>query len=182
MLRKPQLAQLLTKHGCSDWKMRIQAVLILQPGKWKHHLPRLVTQECLECLLNGEATSVNVCFCEKQLISTYCITYINVLEPITRCTNIRIAIDIYWVNFRPIILSAQNKYKSWMEWQACWNFWSPQLRCGFVWCKFWMSIANCLEHFNKQPCSRNFEKLLLIFGDIARGHFRRIWPLNVFSV
>jgi len=30
------------------------------------------------------------------------------------------------------------------------------------------SFANYLEHFNEQPCSRNFENLLLIFGDIAR--------------
>ena len=36
---------------------------------------------------------------------------------------------------------------------------------GFVWCKCWMSIANYLEHFNEQPCSRKFENLLLIFGD-----------------
>lgn len=42
---------------------------------------------------------------------------------------------------------------------------------GFVWCKFWMSIANYLEHFNEQPCSRNFENLLLIFGDIDRGWY-----------
>ena len=39
---------------------------------------------------------------------------------------------------------------------------------GFVWCKFWMSIANYLEHFIEQPCSRNFENLLLIFGDTDR--------------
>ena len=42
---------------------------------------------------------------------------------------------------------------------------------GFVWCKFWISIAHYLEHFNEQPCSRNFENLLLIFGGIAQGWY-----------
>ena len=167
--------------------MRIQAVLILQPGKWKHHLPRLVTQECLEWLLNREATSVNVCFCEKQLISTYCITYINVLAPITRCTNIRIAIDIYWVNFRPIILSAENKYKSWMEWQACWNFWSPQLHCWFClmqvlneYCKLFGTFYWTTMFTELWKSAAHFWRYRprLVFPVC----FRRIWPLNVYSV